>query len=336
MAIKLSVCIPTYNRAMFLGETLESIVNQATEEVEIVVSDNASTDNTEEIVEQYRKIFPQITYYRQLTNAGADRNYLKVVELAAGEYCWLFGSDDVMKENAIAKILGEIGSGGDLYLCGLTLCDFDMKPVLNHRVLKIKSDMVFDLGNDRERLTYFELAETTTAFFSFLGSLIVKKKKWDAVEIDEDLFIGSLWSHVAKILGMLPLGLRVKYLHDSLLNKRGDNDSFMDRGIVKRYGVAIEGFNRIGSIFFGTKSPEAYHLRRVVRYELPLNHLLNAKLMCCEVGDIEALDELNRLVDMHYADHQLVNLAQISIYRWMPLSLYSAMKKVKKHFRQQA
>ena len=185
---KLSICIPTFNRAKFLGETLASIVGQTGEEVEIVVSDNASSDETLEIVDTYRKLHPAFVYYRHSENVGADRNYLKAVELASGDYCWLFGSDDVIKEHAIAKVLSEIKSGADVYLCGLTLCTLDMTPIEKHRVLKIESDKVFNLSNEHERRQYFELADSTTAFFSFLGSLIVNKKKWDAVAIDEAKF----------------------------------------------------------------------------------------------------------------------------------------------------
>lgn len=335
MKPRLSICIPTYNRAKYLGATLRSIVEQAGEDVEIVVSDNASADETFDIVETYRKLHPALVYFRHPENVGADRNYLKAVELASGEYCWLFGSDDEMKLGAIARVLQELESQCDVYLCNITLCTIEMKPLHDHEVLDISGDATFDLGEPRERHRYFEMAVTSTAFFSFIGSLIVRKEKWDRSELKTE-FLGSLWVHVAKILAMIPHGLTVRYIDQALLNKRGDNDSFMDHGIVNRYRVAIEGFNRIGSTFFGTKSTEAYHLRRVVRYELPLNHLLNAKLMCCKAGDIKALAELNRLVDMHYADHHLVNIAALSIYRWAPLSLYNTMKKVKKCLRRQA
>jgi len=56
--IKLSVCISTVNRAAFLGATLENLVAQATEELEIVVSDNASTDETGKVVAEYALRFP--------------------------------------------------------------------------------------------------------------------------------------------------------------------------------------------------------------------------------------------------------------------------------------
>ena len=87
MSIKLSLCIPTYNRAAFLSEALDSVIQQATDEVEIVISDNASNDGTAEMVTEYQGKFPRITYYRQPENLGFDRNMLRAVDLARGEYC---------------------------------------------------------------------------------------------------------------------------------------------------------------------------------------------------------------------------------------------------------
>ena len=119
MSIKLSICIPTYNRAAFLGEALDSVIRQATDEVEIVVSDNASTDNTEALVREYQARFPRIRYHKNPENLGADRNFLKVVELGEGEYCWLLGSDDALAEGAIAAMLPLLGDA-DVYLTDRT------------------------------------------------------------------------------------------------------------------------------------------------------------------------------------------------------------------------
>ncbi len=52
----LSICIATYNRAEYIGETLESIIPQVTDEVEIVIVDGASTDNTSSVVKHYIEV----------------------------------------------------------------------------------------------------------------------------------------------------------------------------------------------------------------------------------------------------------------------------------------
>lgn len=101
MVPRLSLCIPTFNRAAFIGETLESIIAQATDDVEIVVVDGASTDGTEEVIRIFQKRFPRLRYHRGDRNMGVERDTQKAVELAEGNYCWLMCSDDVLKPGAI-------------------------------------------------------------------------------------------------------------------------------------------------------------------------------------------------------------------------------------------
>ena len=266
---RLSICIPTFNRAEFLSATLASIGGQAESDLEIVISDNASTDDTGEVVESFAKAFPRLVYFRHSSNVGADRNYLKAVDLASGEYCWLFGSDDVMLPGAIKTVTMELSSAQDIYLCGLMLCTRDLEPIAEHHILRYGKKLEFDLSDPVERLDYFRRALTTTAFFSFLGSVIVNRRKWNTAGLDEQ-FVGTLWIHVTKCLRMLPLGLRLKFIAEPLLLKRGDNDSFMDQGLVERIGISVLGYLAIGTHYFGADSPELAHIKRTLRYEWPL------------------------------------------------------------------
>ncbi len=325
--IRLSVCIPTYNFGEFIGKTLESIIEQATAEVEIVIVDGGSTDNTAEVVHAFERRFPRLNYHRLEKRGGIDRDMAKTVELARGEYCWLFSSDDVMKEHAIKTVLEEIGLGFDLYLCGLTLCTRDMRQIKDHAILNINSDAEFDLGNRQNRLLYFKLAQTTTAFFSFMGSLIFKKSRWDAIGIDE-AFVGSLWAHVARLFCMIPDGLRLKYLSKSYLYKRGDNDSLMDKGIVHRHRLAIEGYHRLADTFFGENSVEAFHIRRVVRNEFVPQQFLKAKLESKERGCPQDIKLIDHLVAKVYKDPSLLNRIYSLIYKVAPLYLYKIARSL--------
>jgi len=78
--IRLSICIPTYNFGEFIGTTLESIIKQATAEVEIVVLDGGSTDNTREVVHSFQQRFPRLSYHRLEKRGGIDRDMAKAVE----------------------------------------------------------------------------------------------------------------------------------------------------------------------------------------------------------------------------------------------------------------
>ena len=107
--IKLSIAIPTYNRAKCLDECLESIYNQKNidfNEIEVVISDNNSSDETKFVVDKWKDKFPIFVYKKNSTNIGPTRNIRNVLNLAQGNYIWLFGDDDIfVKDYAVAKIL---------------------------------------------------------------------------------------------------------------------------------------------------------------------------------------------------------------------------------------
>jgi len=321
--IKLSICIPTYNFGEFIGETLESVLRQVVEGVEVVVLDGGSTDATPAVARAFQARFPALRYHRCDERGGIDRDMARTVDLARGEYCWLFSADDLMKPDAIRRILEEVESRLDLYLCGLTLCTCDMRPLKDHRILDLPSGMTFDLGREDDRRMYFRQAETTTAFFSFLGSVIFKKARWDAIPLDED-FVGSCWAHVARIFRMIPSGLRVKYLAPAYLWKRCDNDSFMDAGLIRRFALTIDGYHRLAATFFAQDSPEARHIRRAVAAEFPPYVMLYAKWIS---GDASPEDRLllERLVETVYGDSSLSNWLRRGVYRGTPVLPVKAM-----------
>lgn len=103
----LSICIPVYNREYELRECLESIEKNYVDGVEVVISDNKSTDRTVEIVRAFEDKFP-IVWTIQDANVGYDRNCIDVVSMSSGEYCWILGSDDKVCEGAIELLIGKI------------------------------------------------------------------------------------------------------------------------------------------------------------------------------------------------------------------------------------
>jgi glycosyltransferase involved in cell wall biosynthesis len=113
----LSICIPTYNRAELLRSALLSLMPQVREsagEVELVVSDNCSTDDTRQVVEWARGLGP-LRYHRNAENIGAIPNLLLLADdLAAGEFCWLLGDDDMLRPGAVAKVVEILKSHPEL------------------------------------------------------------------------------------------------------------------------------------------------------------------------------------------------------------------------------
>ncbi len=103
----LSLGIPTYNRALLLRQALHAVLAQATDGTEVVVSDNASTDDTASVLADAQAAFPSacLRALRQPTNVGPDANIYAVVREARGAFVYLLSDDDVLLPGAVAKLL---------------------------------------------------------------------------------------------------------------------------------------------------------------------------------------------------------------------------------------
>lgn len=107
----LSLCIPTFNRAPFLRETLESIVLQPAfhhaEDIEIVISDNCSTDTTETVSMEYVERFPgKVNYFRQPQGTNpTELNFVSVLEKADGRFLKLHNDNLLFMDASLEKIV---------------------------------------------------------------------------------------------------------------------------------------------------------------------------------------------------------------------------------------
>ena len=93
----LTIAIPTYNRLEKLKICLKRLMEQKKiEQIEIIVSDNDSTDGTGEYMTELVKKAENIHYYRNTENVGPDKNFLNCFDKAVGEYVLLLGDDDFL------------------------------------------------------------------------------------------------------------------------------------------------------------------------------------------------------------------------------------------------
>lgn len=100
-----SILIPVYNREKIILETLNSAISQTYSNIEIIVVDNKSTDNTFEIVKQFAKSYPNVKVYQNEENIGPVKNWRKCLDYASGEYIKILWSDDLIATSFIEKTL---------------------------------------------------------------------------------------------------------------------------------------------------------------------------------------------------------------------------------------
>lgn len=95
-----SILLPTYNQQQYIKNCIESALNQDYENIEIIIADDASTDNTKEIVSSYIKNTPKVKYFRNENNLGRVANYHKALyEYAKGDYILNVDGDDQLIDN---------------------------------------------------------------------------------------------------------------------------------------------------------------------------------------------------------------------------------------------
>jgi len=329
---RISICIPTYNFGKFIGETLASIAEQLTDDVEVVVLDSASTDNTGEVVSTYQARFPQIRYIRNDYRGGIDRDMATVVEHAKGEYCWLFSADDVMRDGAISTVRKLLQSDDDVYLGVHSNNALDMAPLIErHPVLRLRREERFDLADPVQQLAYFRTAVTTEAFFSFLGTIIARRSKWISVSLNQK-FVGTCWAHVARFFELIPGGLSVRFVPIVLLSKRGDNDSFRTHGLVKRLALAIDGYRSLAEHFWPADSEHAYHIRRAIRGDLTLRGLLSTKVLCARQPETESMELLEQLASRLHIDNDWSCRWRRIAFALYPVALHEPFRHIYRFF----
>lgn len=103
-AITLSILIPVYNVAQYVEECLHSILAQVDDNAEIIVMDDASTDNSWDVLQAY-KTHPNVTLLQAPHNRGLSGTRNALLPLASNNYVWFIDSDDVMHEGAYVTVI---------------------------------------------------------------------------------------------------------------------------------------------------------------------------------------------------------------------------------------
>ena len=118
-----SIILPTFNGHKYLPQLLESLISQTHKNLEIIVLDDCSQDNTVKIVEQYTLIDNRIKVIVNEKNIGINKNFEKGVKLARGEYIFLCDQDDIWDKNKVKKMTDMLKKGYHLVYCDLRVID---------------------------------------------------------------------------------------------------------------------------------------------------------------------------------------------------------------------
>ena len=301
---KLSFCMPTYNYGRYIRTALESVRAQGRDDIEVVVLDGGSTDDTREVVESIARAWPVVRYIRRDSRGGIDRDLASSVELARGNYCWLLSADDALQAGALRRIVAELDSGCDILLCNRIWCDSDLKPIRPESWLNDGgADRVVDILNANEVSRYLADARSLGALFSFMSCIGFRREAWIRAQTEVSL-VGTHYAHVQRLFRMGRQGGRLKYLAAPLMLCRGGADSFREGGLAERMMIDLRGFLKLAEDLFGDNPSLRSAFLAVLCREHPWRRLVRVR---SETGDPGRWREVSRLLEtVGYASETII------------------------------
>lgn len=320
----LSICIPTYNRAHYLAQTLTNITHKLDERVEIVIGDGNSTDETEQVVRKFQRSNDNISYVKFNKKSGIDVDINKTVMLAKSEYCWLFSSDDFISEDGIAEVIKNLESKPDVILLNRRVCNFDMTKSKDTYWLKGNRSTTYNLNDDDELRKYLQSANSIGGLFSFMSVIIFRKVMWDnGVETLRYQF--KNYAHVYNLLKILrSRKTSMKYIHKPHVLYRPFNDSFSQNGFTERILIDLNAYKLLQEHFFSDEPLKSAFLGVLCR-EHRWYHLLRLR---SQSSSREWLILKKKLAEVNYSKLDLWLISKFGYFNFVVYVLRSIKKIV--------
>ena len=215
---KVSVIIPTYNRTNLLPRAIKSVLNQTFKDFELIIVDDCSTDNTEEVIRKFQKKDKRIKHIRHEKNRGLSAVRNTGIRITKGEYIGFLDDDDEWLPEKLEKQIKLFSSSPDKKL-GFVACDY----------LEINSNTgaVFRYNIPKYKNAFKTLLKSTSLCNS--SNTIVKRNVLDDVGFfDENLEVGEdrdMWIRIAQKydFDFVPELLFRYYIHQNNITKTTSN-----------------------------------------------------------------------------------------------------------------
>lgn len=254
----LSICIPTYNRPSTLSEALDSIITQLSSysDIEVLVIDDGSDINTHAAVSGRQAKYPdQIRFLKNERNLGFDRNLLKCIEEAHGEYCWFMSDDDILEQGAIDVIMPILRERESKKFLLINYRKFDTKTkeTLKERMISLNTD---------EKIGPFEkffFKPTPNSYFTYLGRNLIymsisifPREYWARYSTSCSKYIDTNFIHLFILSAMLAKeNLTVTFINEPFVLYRTGDQRIWPNHIWVTYHTKFLNFaKKLGLSYF--------------------------------------------------------------------------------------
>ena len=188
----LTISIPTHNSANYLDEALQSIIKEPGLGLlyEITLSDNSLTSDTENLYRDKYINHKGINYHRAIEYGCLDSNINNAVELAKGEYVWIFGDDDLIVPGSLKEILSFVNK----YQPGILVVNsqsFNQEGLIEKSRVPLKTNLFYSEKQNNKFMA--ELG----SYLTYIGAIVVNKELW--VRNFDKKKIGSYFAHLNAI-----------------------------------------------------------------------------------------------------------------------------------------
>ena len=192
----MSIAVPTYNRAGTLGRALESALSQTWSNTEIIISDNASADETEELCQRYAERDLRIRYVRQRQNLGPTSNFNFLFGACRGEFVQMLADDDWLDPDYVETCLDELRRRADhVLVAGLARYYRGGQAVAEGVPVQVREDSACD-----RVVSYYRQVEDNGTFYGLVRSQTLRAAGPMCNELGND------WFHLASIAFQGKLG----------------------------------------------------------------------------------------------------------------------------------
>jgi glycosyltransferase involved in cell wall biosynthesis len=183
-----SIGLPTYNRAESLKRSIESLLSQSYHHIEIIISDNGSTDCTKDLCLKFSAMDGRIKYIRHDINKGAAFNFNYVLESSTGDYFMWLGDDDWIDDTYINKCISTLVNDNELSLvCGSSTYYQAGRYAFKGQAINLLSD-----NGWQRMLSYYSSVTDNGTFYG-----VMRKKELKKIRMKNCM--GTDWNIIAEI-----------------------------------------------------------------------------------------------------------------------------------------
>ena len=232
----LSICIPTYSRSAYLKICIDSLLAYRGTDIEVVVQDNYSEDDTEALVKSYVEMDSRVSYKKNSQNLGMMENLFKAMERAKGEYIFILSDDDYILSGGIEKVIRLIKKDRPTAFNCAKILYFE----------KSKRAIYYSAINSTGNLSCSEKAKVIIFSHIFSGTSIKRNL------IDVDYLRGFADTYYAHIIAIALASSRIAYIDEPIVfhvweneTHWGESEESIHKNNIEYYTKIVKGLSKL-------------------------------------------------------------------------------------------